>query len=159
MTQEDIDRVQLAFVDAALRARDVGYDVVDVLAGYGYLAAQFLSPFHNQRTDRYGGSLESRARFWLETLSRVRDAVGADCAIATRVAIQTDGPWGHTVDDTVALVRMADSLVDVWNLNLGSVLDWGSDISPPRTVPEGRNLELLGWYAGLRVNPSWECRD
>lgn len=143
MTLEDIDRVAQSFVAAAVRARDVGYDVVDVLAGYGYLFAQFLSPFHNHRSDRYGGSLENRARFWLETLGRVREAVGADCAVATRMSIQTQGPWGHTLDESVALVQMADPLVDLWDLNVGSVLDWGSDISPSRVIPEGRNMDLF----------------
>ncbi|RYC05338.1 dimethylamine/trimethylamine dehydrogenase [Nocardioides alpinus] len=143
MTVDDIERIEQAFADAAVRARDVGYDIVEVLAGYGYLFAQFLSTFHNRRTDEYGGSLENRARFWLETLGRVRDAVGDDCAIATRLSIETQGPWGHSIDDSVALVRMADPLVDLWDLNVGSVLDWGSDISPSRVIPEGRNLELF----------------
>lgn len=153
MTLDDIKRMEQAFVDAATRARDVGYDIVDVLAGYGYLFAQFLSPFHNHRTDRYGGSLENRARFWLETLDRVRNAVGADCAIATRLAIETQGPWGHSIDDSVELVRMADPLVDLWDLNVGSVLDWGSDISPSRVIPEGRNLELFGRIRGATAKP------
>lgn len=143
MTLSDIERIQQAFVDAAVRARAIGYDIVDVLAGYGYLFSQFLSPFHNHRTDKYGGSLDNRARFWLETLSRVRDAVGAECAIATRLSIETQGPWGHSIDDSVALVRMADPLIDLWDLNVGSVLDWASDISPSRVVREGRNLELF----------------
>ena len=86
MNVEDIERVEQAFENAAIRARDVGYDIIDVLAGYGYLFAQFLSPFHNHRTDKYGGALENRARFWMETLARVRAAVGADCAIATRLS-------------------------------------------------------------------------
>ncbi len=143
MSLEDIERVEQAFVDAAVRARDVGYDIVDVLAGYGYLFAQFLSPFHNHRTDKYGGSLENRARFWIETLSRVRDSVGAECAVASRLSIQTQGPWGHTLDESVTLVRMADPLVDFWDLNVGSVLDWGSDISPSRVIPEGHNMEVF----------------
>ncbi|MEP9362802.1 NAD(P)-binding protein [Nocardioides sp. CN2-186] len=143
MTRDDIERIEEAFVKAAVRARDVGYDIVDVLAGYGYLFAQFLSPFHNHRTDMYGGSLENRARFWLETLSRIREAIGADCTIATRLAIETQGPWGHSLDDSVELVRMADSLIDLWDLNVGSVLDWGTDISPSRNIPEGRNLKLF----------------
>ena len=50
-------------------------------------SAQFLSPFYNQRNDEYGGSLENRARFWVETLAAVREAVGADCAIACRIAV------------------------------------------------------------------------
>ena len=143
MTFDDIERTEQAFVAAAVRARDAGYDIITVLAGYGYLFAQFLSPFHNHRTDKYGGSLENRARFWTETLERVRDAVGKDCAIATRLSIETQGPWGHSIDDSVALVELADPLVDLWDLNVGSVLDWASDISPSRLIPEGSNLGLF----------------
>lgn len=153
MSLEDIERVQQAFVDAAVRAREVGYDIVDVLAGYGYLFAQFMSPFHNHRTDRYGGSLDNRARFWIETLDRVRDAVGADCTIATRMSLQTQGPWGHTLDESVTLVRMADPLVDLWDLNVGSILDWGSDISPSRVMPEGRNMDLFTRIRGATQKP------
>ncbi|WP_231248473.1 FAD-dependent oxidoreductase [Nocardioides furvisabuli] len=153
MTVEDIDRVEQSFVDAAVRGRNAGYDIVDVLAGYGYLFAQFLSPFHNHRNDRYGGSLENRARFWVETLSRVRDAVGADCAIATRMSVQTQGPWGHTLEESAALIEMADPLVDLWDLNVGSVLDWGSDISPSRVIPEGRNMDLFTRIRGATEKP------
>jgi dimethylamine/trimethylamine dehydrogenase len=153
MTLEDIERVEQSFVDAAVRARDVGYDIVDVLAGYGYLFAQFLSPFHNHRTDKYGGPLANRARFWMETLSRVRDAVGADCAVTSRLSLQTQGPWGHTLDDSVDLVRMADPLVDFWDLNVGSILDWASDISPSRTIPEGHNMELFMRVRGATQKP------
>ena len=153
MTREDIDRTRESFVDAAVRARDVGYDVIDVLAGYGYLFAQFLSPFHNHRTDQYGGSLENRARFWIETLSAIRSAVGDECAIATRMSLQTQGPWGHTIEDSVALVEMADPQVDLWDLNVGSVLDWGSDISPSRVIPEGSNLELFERVRAATTKP------
>jgi dimethylamine/trimethylamine dehydrogenase len=153
MTLDDIERVQRAFVGAAVRAREVGYDIVEVLAGYGYLFAQFLSPFHNQRSDRYGGTLENRARFWLETLSRVREAVGGECAIATRLAVETQGPWGHSVEDTVALVGMGDSLVDLWDLNFGAHLDMETDISPSRIWPEGHNLELIGRVRRAATKP------
>jgi dimethylamine/trimethylamine dehydrogenase len=74
-------------VDAALRARDAGFDIVYVYGAHGYLLTQFFSPHTNRRTDGYGGTLANRGRFWLETLEKVRDTVGADCAIATRIPV------------------------------------------------------------------------
>ena len=66
------------WVAAALRAREAGFDIVYVYGSHTYLPTQFLSPRYNHRTDAYGGSFENRARFWLETLERVREAVGDD---------------------------------------------------------------------------------
>ena len=62
--------------------RDAGFDIVYVYGAHSYLPLQFLSPYYNKRTDKYGGSFENRARFWRETLEKVREAVGDDCAIA-----------------------------------------------------------------------------
>ena len=68
MEPEDIRRVQADWARAARQARSVGFDIVYVYGGHSYLLTQFLSPFYNKRTDEYGGSLENRARMWLETL-------------------------------------------------------------------------------------------
>ena len=71
MEKADIRRVQADWVAAARRARTAGFDIVYVYGAHSYLPMQFLSPFYNKRTDEYGGSLENRARFWLETLELV----------------------------------------------------------------------------------------
>ena len=84
MEKADIRRVQADWVFAAKESRSAGFDIVYVYGGHSYLPLQFLSPFYNKRTDEYGGSLENRARFWLETLEVVREAVGDDCAVAVR---------------------------------------------------------------------------
>ncbi len=78
MELSDIRRTQDDWVAAALRAREAGFDIVYVYGSHTYLPTQFLSPRYNHRTDAYGGSFENRARFWLETLERVREAVGDD---------------------------------------------------------------------------------
>jgi 2,4-dienoyl-CoA reductase-like NADH-dependent reductase (Old Yellow Enzyme family) len=70
MTKERIDRAIAAHVAAALRARNAGFDCVEIHAAHGYLISQFHAPFENRRTDEYGGSLENRARFGLELLKR-----------------------------------------------------------------------------------------
>jgi dimethylamine/trimethylamine dehydrogenase len=89
MDLDDIAMVQQYYVDAALRARDAGFDIVYVYGAHSYLPLQFLSPYYNKRRDQYGGSIENRARFWLESLEKVRTAVGKDCAISTRFAVDT----------------------------------------------------------------------
>src|SRR5437764_1108012 len=87
MDRHDIEVVQQMYVDAAVRAREAGFDIVYVYGAHAYLPFQFLSPYYNRRTDEYGGSFENRARFWRESLHKVREAVGDDCAIASRFAV------------------------------------------------------------------------
>src|SRR5207253_4809264 len=99
------------YAAAARRARDAGFDIVYVYGAHSFLPLQFLSSFYNKRTDEYGGSLESRARFWLETLTAVRTEVGSDCAIAVRLAVDALGPNGIELGEALAFVRLADALV------------------------------------------------
>jgi dimethylamine/trimethylamine dehydrogenase len=141
MDATDIARVQRDWVRAAVHARDAGFDIVYVYGAHGYLMTQFLSAQANRRTDGYGGSLANRGRFWLETLAAVRDAIGGDCAIATRIAVHGDsgvpgaeGLPGIHVDEMLALVKMADDLVDLWDVTVGS---WPEDSGTSRYFPEG----------------------
>src|SRR5690606_32409178 len=78
MTQEDIDRTIQEFADGAWRAREAGLDGVELHGANGYLLTQFLSSGINDRNDRYGGSLEGRARFVLEVVRAIRSRVGRD---------------------------------------------------------------------------------
>ena len=81
MRQEDIERVIGEYARASVRAREAGFDAVELHAGNGYLPQQFLSPLTNFRQDNYGGSLENRIRFSIETVRAVRAAVGQDFPI------------------------------------------------------------------------------
>jgi dimethylamine/trimethylamine dehydrogenase len=135
MDAGDITRIQREWVDAARRARDVGFDIVYLYGAHGYLLSGFFSTYFNQRTDAYGGSLENRGRFWLETLEAVRDAVGADCAIATRIPVNgREGLPGIETDDMLELIRMATPLVDLFDVNVGV---WPEDSGTSRYYPEG----------------------
>ena len=141
MDASDIARVQRDWARAARRAADVGFDIVYVYGAHGYLMTQFLSAHANRRTDRYGGGVADRGRFWLETLAAVREAVGGDCAVATRIAVHGDsgmpgaeGLPGIDVDDMLTLVRQADDLVDLWDVTVGS---WPEDSGTSRYYPEG----------------------
>ncbi len=78
MTLEDIQRVQQAFIDAARRAAEAGFDVVEISGSAGYLVCQFLSPLTNRRNDEYGGSLENRFRFVSEIIAGIKKELGVD---------------------------------------------------------------------------------
>jgi dimethylamine/trimethylamine dehydrogenase len=135
MDTHDIARIQREWVEAAKRARDVGFDIVYVYGAHGYLLSQFFSTVLNKRSDQYGGSLQNRGRFWLETLASVRDAVGNDCAIATRIPVHGgEALPGIETDDMLELIRMASPLVDLFDVNVGI---WDEDSGTSRYYPEG----------------------
>jgi len=133
---DDIRDLIQMYVDAAKRAERAGFDIIYVYGAHSYLPLQFLSPFYNKRTDKYGGSLENRARFWLESLAAVKQAVGHNCAIATRFAIDTlYGPDGIEVgEDGLKFVELVtkEGLVDLWDVNIGDIAEWGEDAGPSR---------------------------
>jgi dimethylamine/trimethylamine dehydrogenase len=142
MEIEDIRRIQGDFARAASAAREIGFDIVCLYGAYSYLPAQFLSPYHNQRTDEYGGSWENRVRFWLETLELLRDAVGDSCALTTRIAAAGLSEIGITVEETLDFVRLADPFVDFWDVTVGA--DWERDTASSRFFSEGYQLEWSG---------------
>ena len=138
MTRDDVRRVQQDFVSAAVRARDVGFDIVYTYAAHGYLMTQFLSRVTNRRTDEYGGSLENRARFLQETLCLIREAVGSDCAIATRISAHGGNELeGIVHEEMLEVVRLVDPLVDLFDVNVGA---WPEDSGTSRYYPEGSQL-------------------
>ena len=151
MELADIRRVQADWARAARQARSVGFDIVYVYGGHSYLLTQFLSPFYNKRTDAYGGSLENRARMWLETLEAVREAAGDDCAVAVRIGV--DLTPGFDVDEALEFVRLADHLVDLWDVNVGSIAEWSHDSGSSRFFPEGYQLEWTGRVREATAKP------
>jgi dimethylamine/trimethylamine dehydrogenase len=147
MDRADIKYVQKLYVDGARRARDIGFDLVSVYGGFTYLPLQFLSPFHNKRTDEYGGSLENRARFWLETLEQIREAIGEDCAVSTRLAVESFHSDGIGSDEALEFIRMADHLVDFWDPTLGGVNHLWKEVAPSRFYEENH---MAPWLTPVR---------
>ncbi len=110
MTKADIAAMVERFAAAADRARRAGFDGVEIHAGHGYLIASFLSPASNHRTDEYGGSLENRARFLVETIKAVREAAGPDMAVWCRLdACEKRIEGGITLEDARATARLAEA--------------------------------------------------
>jgi len=106
MTISRIAQTTEAFADAARRAAAAGFDAVEIHAAHGYLISQFLSPKENQRQDRYGGSLENRARFALEVTTAVKKAV-PDLAVIFRMNGDDFFEGGMTADEAVEVAKWA----------------------------------------------------
>jgi dimethylamine/trimethylamine dehydrogenase len=160
LNKDDIRRIQGYYVDAAKRARDVGFDIVNIHgAEGGAITAHFLMAKSNNRTDEYGGSLENRARFWTETLELVREAVGEDCAVTARLCIDTynDSPLGiRAAEEAHGFIALADHLVDFWDLQAGgwSAAEWaGDDAKASRFVPEYSDRPYLEAVRGATAKP------
>ena len=134
MDTDDIALVQGYFVDAAVRARDAGFDIIYVYGAHSQLPMFFLSRLTNQRTDQYGGSFDNRIRFWRELLEQVREAVGDDCAIASRATVDSlQGPGGIELhEDGLRSIEALDHLVDLWDVTVGSGEEWGQNAGASR---------------------------
>ena len=98
-------RVRDAFVAAARRAASLGLDGIELHGAHGYLLHEFLSPLANQRTDRYGGSLENRMRFPLEVLDAVRAAVPSALPVWMRISATDWVPGGWDIDEAVVFAE------------------------------------------------------
>jgi 2,4-dienoyl-CoA reductase-like NADH-dependent reductase (Old Yellow Enzyme family)/thioredoxin reductase len=107
------------FAAAAADARDLGFDMVFLHFGHGWLPAQFLSPLFNKRTDEFGGSLENRAKFPLRILEKVRRAVGPDYPVDMRVSAVEWVPGSISFEDTVEFVKGAQHYIDTVQISAG----------------------------------------
>jgi len=103
MSKEEIAFIVGQYGEAARRAREGGFDAVEILVGAGYLLNRFLSPISNKRDDAYGGSLEGRMRIILEIIERVKETAGEDFHVGVRLNIDEQMPGGHTVEDSIAV--------------------------------------------------------
>lgn len=108
LLKKEIVAIQKRFANAALRAKKAGFDLVELHGGTGYLLSQFASPRTNLRTDDYGGTIENRIRFPLETLKRVKDAVG-DFPVGYRFLADEWLPDGLKVKESRVLARALDT--------------------------------------------------
>lgn len=104
MSVSDMNAMTAEFVNAAVCAREAGFDAVELHMGHGYLLSQFLSKLYNKRWDSYGGTIEKRLKFPREVLGRVLDAVGKDIAVIVKYSM-TDGDTGNSIEDGVAIAR------------------------------------------------------
>ncbi len=119
-TEDDIQRVMVHFVRAAERAKEAGFDGVEVHGAHGYLLTQFLSSTENRRTDQWGGSLENRARLIREVTSRIRKTLPKTFIVGARLSPEDFGnAKGMDVDENIQVAKwLSDDGADFIHLSL-----------------------------------------
>jgi len=120
LTQELIDDIVAAYGRVAGLAKRAGFEMIMVHGGHGWLLNQFLSPFFNHRTDKYGGPLENRARLALEVLDSVREAVGPGFPIEFRMSGSEFFEGGYTLEEGVEIAKLVESKVDLLHITAGT---------------------------------------
>ncbi len=123
-TDADIGRITDDYQEGAALAVEAGFDCVEVHLGHNYLLSAFLSPKLNRRTDRWGGSLENRARFPRQVVGAVRQAVGNRVAVTAKLNMADGVPGGFWLDESIEFARMleSDGTLDAIELTGGSSL-------------------------------------
>ena len=120
MSIEDIERIKDAYVKAAVRTKEAGFDGVEIHSAHGYLLCQFYSPYSNQRNDQYGGSLENRMRIHNEIIKRTRELVGEDYIIALRFGAYDYLEDGSKLEEIPPAVKsFVESGVDLIDISGG----------------------------------------
>ena len=132
------------FADAAETLKRAGFDMIMFHAGHGWLVSQFLSPFNNKRTDRYGGSLENRARFPMMIIDRMRERVGRDFPIEMRISGTEGRENGLELNDVISFCKMVEDRIDLIQVSAGGVFsdDGTWRMSPGMFLERGCNVYL-----------------
>lgn len=131
LTEAGLDAIVRAFAEAARRARQAGFDGVQIHAAHGYLLSQFLSPIYNQRTDAYGGQIQNRAKPLLAVLKAIRESVGLDFPILIKMNCGDFFDNGLVLEDAIQVGKMLEKGgIDAIELSGGLLT--GGKMSPSR---------------------------
>jgi dimethylamine/trimethylamine dehydrogenase len=152
MDKKDIREFRRWHVDAAIRARTAGFNIVYIYAGMNFGPYQFLLPWLNKRSDEYGGSLENRVRLTHEILEDMKDAVGQDCAVALRfstdellnVASESMESEAHEI------ISMLSDVPDLWDVKSSS---WVKETASARFSEEGAQEPINSFVKPLTNKP------
>jgi 2,4-dienoyl-CoA reductase (NADPH2) len=147
LDEEGIEKQIADIVTAAIRAKQAGYDGVEVMGSEGYFLNQFLVTHTNRRTDRWGGPYENRMRLPVEVVRRVRQAVGSDFILIYRISLIDLVPNGSTWDEVVTLARaIQEAGASILNTGIG----WHEARVPTiaTSVPRAAFAHLTGRLRG-----------
>nr|WP_305791901.1 hypothetical protein [Spirosoma foliorum] len=114
ISTQEVELIRDSFIAAAKRAQQAGFDGVAVHGAFGWILSEFMSPYLNDRTDKYGGSLENRARFTIEVIEGIRRACGPDFQIGWRLSIERYG---------LRLEELRDITAEIFDRELIDYLD------------------------------------
>jgi len=141
MGREDVKKVIDQFVKGAVRAKRAGFDIIELQFGHGYLLAQFISPFVNDRTDEFGGSFENRIRFPLEILQAVMDSV--NLPIIVRISGDEMIPEGIKLPEMIDLSKLLEKEgVKAIHVSAGTVCSTPPWFFQHMFVPKGKTWEM-----------------
>jgi len=138
---EEVEEIIEKFGNAARRAKEAGFDAVELLGCTGYLISQFTSAITNKRRDRFGGDTAGRATFVVEIIRNIRGKVGKDFPISFKHSIDEYMPGGTTIEDSKIIVKRAEevgaSIIHAW-------AGWHESPMPmlPMSVPRGAFVHL-----------------
>jgi len=156
ITGEEIDRITAAFGNGARRAKEWGFDGVQLHGAHGYLINQFLSPLTNQRQDEYGGSIENRCRFLLESYRAIRDAVGPDFPVMIKLNGSDNLAGGLTIEDAVFAAKALDKEgIDCIEVSGGTPAS--ADQTPARTKINSPEKEAYNLPLARQIQAAVKC--
>ena len=142
ITPDEIEEMINCFAEAALRAKNAGFEAVEIHGAHGYLPGTFLSRYGNHRTDAWGGSLENRARVSLDIVRRTRELVGANFPIIYRYNGDDFVPGGFEIGEACELATMLEEAgIDAHHVS-GSIGESWEECDAPIYVPRGNLVHL-----------------
>jgi 2,4-dienoyl-CoA reductase-like NADH-dependent reductase (Old Yellow Enzyme family)/thioredoxin reductase len=150
MRRADIRRLVHAHGDATLHLREAGYDGVELHVSHGAILEYFVSPYHNHRTDEYGGNPENRARILREALEVTREAAGEGMAVGIRLTVDQMLPGGRDLDATRELLEhlVATGLLDFVDLDITVEPEQAHLMTPSYFEPKLHNAERVAAISG-----------
>lgn len=119
--ENEMNEIAEYFASAAEVGVKGGFDIINVHAGHNWLLGQFFSPIENKRTDKYGGSVENRARFPKMVLKRIRDRVGKDIPMEIRFSASELYEGGYGIDEAIETIQYLQDTIDIVQCSVGKI--------------------------------------
>lgn len=142
LSEEMIQEIVEAYGQTAALAKRAGFGMIMIHGGHGWLLNQFLSPYFNKRTDKYGGSLENRCRLAKEVLQSVREAVGPGFPIEFRMSGSELFEGGYDLEEGVRIAQELESYIDLLHVSAGTYQRGFGDTHPSMFKEHGCNVYL-----------------
>ncbi|HEA71036.1 MAG TPA: hypothetical protein ENH98_03815 [archaeon] len=143
LSPEDMSKIGDMFVNGAKNAIEAGFDYIEIHSAHGTLFHSFLSPYLNKRTDQYGGSYENRCRFLLETVEKMRKAIGDNYPIFVRISADELVDNGNRIEDTIEIAKILEKGgVDCIDVTQGVIFRTPIGITIPTYIDHGGFIQF-----------------